>query len=222
MTFGKVVSKSKLTLRKILGTSRADREAELLDALKRASSQKLLLLGDSLIEASQAGIGNPSVARGAYGGSRIADVLAAISRIKGAFLWNKVAGAVVSIGVNDAQASEGDDLGSRQRYFRSALDALAHSVGDRPLVLLTITEIASAGTLVPRFNRDLIALQNKEIRSVKNAQILDIASQFETAMSQAGVPYDDGFRDGVHLSPAGYLYWNPLVEEAIAMVAQPR
>ncbi|MER9712848.1 hypothetical protein NKJ13_21655 [Mesorhizobium sp. M0174] len=219
MTLEHVVSRSRMILRKIVGTSRADREADLLDTLRKAASPKILLLGDSLIDASRAGVGDPRVARGAYGGSRIADLLATISRIKGAFLWNKVAGAVVAVGVNDAQTAEGEDLEGRQRYFRSALDALARSLGEKPLVLLTITEIASAGALVPRFNRALIALQNREIQSATNAHVFDIAAQFEAAVSKSGLAYDEGFTDGVHISPVGYSYWDPLVSEAIRAAA---
>ncbi|MGX9574089.1 SGNH/GDSL hydrolase family protein [Mesorhizobium sp. f-mel] len=212
-------SKSRLILGKVIGTSRADREAELIASLRRAGSPKILLLGDSLVDASRAGGGNPNVARGAYGGSRISDVLAVIGRIKGAFLWHKVAGAVVAVGINDAQTSEGDDLESRRLYFRSALDALSRSLGGKPLILLTIADIASAGEWVTRFNRDLIRMENEDISALTSAKVLDAALLFRQSMQAAGLEYDAGFRDGVHFSQLGYRHWSPLLEQAIGMVS---
>ncbi|MER9662265.1 SGNH/GDSL hydrolase family protein [Mesorhizobium sp. M0195] len=216
---GDAVSRSRFILRKLVGTSRADREADLIAHLRRATVPQILLLGDSLVEASCAGTGNPRVARGSYSGSRIADVLAAVSRVKGAHLWSKVAGAVVSIGLNDAQTSEGDDLEFRRLYFRSALDALSRSFGEKPLVMLTITDIASAGQWVSRFNRRLIAMENDEIAALPTAKIHDVATLFRSAVLEAGLVYDAAFRDGVHFSPVGYRYWDPLVEQAINMVS---
>lgn len=219
MTLEHVVSRTRSILRKIVGTSRADRESEILGVLAGAASPRILLLGDSLVEASSAGIANPLVARGAYGGSRIADVLALVSRIKGAHLWGKVAGAVVAIGINDAQTSEGDDLEFRRLYFRSALDALSRSLARKPLVLLTITDIGSAGEWVSRYNRTLIQMENEEIAAMTAANIFDVATLFRATVQGAGMAYDAAFRDGVHLSHVGYQHWNPLLESAIDLVS---
>ncbi|MER9211558.1 SGNH/GDSL hydrolase family protein [Mesorhizobium sp. M0074] len=219
MTLEHVVSRSRVILRKIVGTSRADREADLLDVLTRASSPKLLLLGDSLMEGSSAGISNPRVARGSYSGSRIADVLAVVSRVKGAHLWGKVAGAVVAIGINDAQTSEGDDLEFRRLYFRSALDALSRSLAGKPLVLLTITDIGSEGEWVSRYNRALIQMENEEIAAMTAANVFDAATLFRLSIERGGLAYDSAFRDGVHFSLEGYQHWNPLLEKAIDLAS---
>ncbi|RWK53756.1 SGNH/GDSL hydrolase family protein [Mesorhizobium sp.] len=187
--------------------------------LTRSPRPAILLLGDSLVAASQAHSGNPDVVMGAVGRSRIADVLAIISRIKSNCLWDKAAGFVVGVGINDAEWREGDDLESRTMYFRSVLDALIRACLDRPLAILTITEPDEAGAHVDRFSRDLIERQNGEIRAIADrAIVFDMDARFRASIAKAGLSVSSGFVDGVHISELGYKHWKPLLQQAIEAV----
>ncbi|MER9024941.1 SGNH/GDSL hydrolase family protein [Mesorhizobium sp. M0815] len=199
-----------------LGRSRTDREAELMAQLNYSPRPSILLLGDSLVAASQAQSGSPDVTMGAVGRSRIADVHAIVSRTKSNGLWDKVEGVVVGVGINDAELSEGDNLESRAIYFRSMLDALIRTCLDRPLAILTITEPDEKGAQVDRFSRELIKRQNAEIRRVgPRAVVFDMDARFRGSMAKAGRPISSGFLDGVHISELGYGHWKPLLHECI-------
>ncbi|MER8827241.1 SGNH/GDSL hydrolase family protein [Mesorhizobium sp. M0938] len=206
-------------IRAILGRSREDREAELIAKLTQSQKRSILLLGDSLVAASQAHGGHPDVIMAAVGRSRVADVLAIVSRTKSNGVWDSVGGLVVGVGINDAEWREGDDLQSRTLYFRSMLDALVRACLDRPVAILTITEPEKEGAQVDRFSRDLIERQNAEIRAVGDrAIVFDMDTKFRASLAKAGLPVSAGFTDGVHISEAGYQHWRPLLVECIDAV----
>ncbi|CCV14987.1 SGNH/GDSL hydrolase family protein [Mesorhizobium sp. STM 4661] len=187
--------------------------------LTRSGQRSIILLGDSLVAASQAQIGAPDVAMAAVGRSRIADVLAIVSRIKSHGVWDKVGGLIVGAGINDSEWREGDDLQSRTIYFRSVLDALIRASLDIPLAILTITEPDKQGAHVDRFSRDLIERQNTEIRAVSSrAIVFDMDKEFRTSMAKAGLEVSVGFSDGVHISEIGYQHWRPLLVECVETV----
>ncbi|TIY08875.1 MAG: SGNH/GDSL hydrolase family protein [Mesorhizobium sp.] len=192
-----------------------------MSQLSMSRRRAILLLGDSLVASSQAQVGNPDVVAGAVGRSRIADVLAIVSRIKSNGLWDKAGGFVVGVGINDAERREGEDLESRTIYFRSVLDALIRGCLDRPLVILTITEPDKEGIHVERFSRELIERQNAEIRAAsQRASVFDMNAKFRASMANAGLPVSSGFSDGVHISELGYQHWKPLLHECIQAIRQ--
>ncbi|MCV3209595.1 SGNH/GDSL hydrolase family protein [Mesorhizobium sp. YC-39] len=206
-------------MRVVLGRSREDREADLIAQLSRSRASSIVLLGDSLVATSQANRGSSDVVMAAVGRSRISDILAIVGRIKSNGLWDRVGGFVVSVGINDAEWREGDDLQSRTIYFRSMLDALIRACLDRPVAILTITEPDKTGTQVDRFSRDLIERQNAEIRAVgQRAIVFDMDAKFRASMAEAGLPVSAGFSDGVHISDSGYRCWRPLLVECIHAV----
>ncbi|RUU48724.1 SGNH/GDSL hydrolase family protein [Mesorhizobium sp.] len=189
--------------------------------LKASPKPAVLLLGDSLVATSQAQIGKRDVIMGAVGRSRIADVVAIISRIKSNNLWDKAGGFVVGVGINDAEWREGENLQSRTVYFRSMLDALVRGCLDRPVAILTITEPYSEGAHVDRFSRDLIERQNAEIRALgQRAIVFDMDAKFRASMAKTGLPVSFGFSDGVHISEVGYQHWKPLLRECIQAIRQ--
>ncbi|RWO57318.1 MAG: SGNH/GDSL hydrolase family protein [Mesorhizobium sp.] len=208
-------------IRAALGRSRTDREAELMTQLIKSPRSSILLLGDSLVATSQAQVGNRDLIMGAVGRSRIADVVALISRIKSNGLWDKAGGFVVGVGINDAEWCEGEDLQSRAIYFRSMLDALVRACLDRPVAILTITEPDKEGAQVDRFSRELIERQNAEIRAFnQRAIVFDMNASFRASMAKAGLPVSSGFSDGVHISELGYQHWKPLLHECIQAIRQ--
>ncbi|WP_254024988.1 SGNH/GDSL hydrolase family protein [Mesorhizobium ventifaucium] len=189
--------------------------------LNKSPSPSILLLGDSLVATSQAQIGKRDLTMGAVGRSRIADVVAIISRIKSNGLWDKAGGFVVGVGINDAEWREGEDLQSRAIYFRSMLDALVRACLDRPVSILTIIEPDKEGAHVDRFSRDLIERQNAEIRAVGNrALVFDMDVKFRASLAKAGLPVSFGFSDGVHISELGYQHWKPLLHDCIQAIRQ--
>lgn len=156
---------------------------------------------------------------GAVGRSRIADVVAIVSRIKSNDLWDKAGGFVVGVGINDAEWREGEDLQSRAIYFRSMLDALVRACLDRPVAILTITEPDKEGAHVDRFSRDLIERHNAEIRALGDrAIVFDMDKKFRASMAKAGLEVSVGFSDGVHISEIGYGHWRPLLVECVEVV----
>ncbi|MER8964503.1 SGNH/GDSL hydrolase family protein [Mesorhizobium sp. M0808] len=187
--------------------------------LKASANPAILLLGDSLVATSRAQVGKRDVIMGAVGRSRIADVVAIISRIKSNDLWDKAGGFVVGVGINDAEWREGDDLQSRTDYFRSMLDALVRSCLDRPIAILTITEPDREGAQVDRFSRDLIERQNAELRALgQRAIVFDMDAKFRASLAKSGLPVSVGFSDGVHISEIGYQHWKPLLHECIQAI----
>lgn len=189
--------------------------------LSKSPRPSILLLGDSLMATSQAQIGKRDLVMGAVGRSRIADVVAIVSRIKSNSLWDKAGGFVVGVGINDAEWREGEDLQSRAIYFRSMLDALVRACLDRPVSILTIIEPDKEGAHVDRFSRDLIQRQNAEIRAVGNgALVFDMDAKFRASLAKAGLPVSFGFSDGVHISELGYQHWKPLLHECIQAIRQ--
>ncbi|RWO97227.1 MAG: SGNH/GDSL hydrolase family protein [Mesorhizobium sp.] len=191
--------------------------------LSKSPRPSILLLGDSLMASSQAQIGKRDLVMGAVGRSRIADVVAIISRIKSNGLWDKAGGFVVGVGINDAEWREGEDLQSRAIYFKSMLDALVRACLDRPVAILTITEPEKQGAQVDRFSRDLIERQNAEIRAFnQRAIVFDMDAKFRASMAKAGLPVSFGFSDGVHISELGYQHWKPLLRECIEAVSTQR
>lgn len=212
----KIAVKLKNLAIRLLARTRADQERELFGALHKTPRPLILVLGDSLVASSTIANGQSDVYNAGVGRSRISDVLALINRLKADRLWNQVAGMVVSCGLNDADAADGEDLTRRAAYFRSVVDALAIACQEKPLVLLTITEIGEQGIFARRFNRELLGLQNDYLRSLPDT--FDMYHRFHDLCHLNGIGAEQMFTDGVHLSKRGYTFWTPLLNASVEIV----
>lgn len=211
-----ITAKLKNLAIRLLARTRADRERELHAALRKASKPLILVMGDSLVAGSAIANNQSDVYNAAVGRSRISDVLALINRIKSDRIWDKVAGVVISCGLNDAEKTEGEDLSRRTSYFRFVIEALASACQEKPLIFLTTTPIGDEGLYAGRYNRELLVMQNSQIRCLSDT--FDMNQRFAEACQGAGVPLAQVFTDGVHLSKVGYTLWTPLLNECVERV----
>lgn len=178
--------------------------------MAQATEPKIVIAGDSIVEASTIGVDGRFLNAG-VAAARSADIVRMVAGFKQAG-WPGLSCLVVQIGVNDANlAPAGHDEAYAATYaesLRKIADAVA---GERPLVFLTpLTPDGGAEGM--KVNLTLIASMQAEVKAKTGPLVysVDIATPFRAAFAN----YADAFADGIHLSPVGYRVWKRLVSQA--------